>query len=360
MSCKTSRKVHRSGFTPLELIVVIAILGILIALLLPAIQSARSQARRGTCLLRMKQLVLPFHAMPRFPPSCRVKRDPTGEIIWMDGWSWSVDVLPYIERVGLYERLDTHAGEPLAHYTDMKHPHTLAVGTLIPEFLCPEFAGRPFLGEGPKMEAITNYKAMGGSHIESLLVASENPPKKLLYGDRTDHPDAGIYPGSRLSPKDFARDGTAHTILLVETTEQYRARWAVGREANLVGLPASEVGLTFDKEFGYYHPAGYLPHRWRTESTLPAKVARTYLDWDYAEHSYNDGGVSDGGHGPSVWLDISAPFFGPGSHHRSGVNHAFADASANVISRSIDAAAYFFMMTRKNADPFPPHEAWAD
>jgi len=89
----------RSGFTIVELLVVIVIIGILAGLLLPAVQQAREAARRMTCSSHLRQIGLALHSYDqtygRLPPTIL----PSGA----SGW---VSLLPYIERNALYSQWD--------------------------------------------------------------------------------------------------------------------------------------------------------------------------------------------------------------------------------------------------------------
>jgi hypothetical protein len=86
-----------------ELLVVIAIIGILIAMLLPAIQAARSSARRALCKSRLHNLAIALH---NYHSTNRML--PPGFIMdarYRASWGWTTAVLPYLEQQNLYDRL---------------------------------------------------------------------------------------------------------------------------------------------------------------------------------------------------------------------------------------------------------------
>jgi prepilin-type N-terminal cleavage/methylation domain-containing protein len=91
-----------AGFTLVELLAVIAIIGMLVGLLLPAVQSAREAARRTTCGKNLKELGLALNnyatAKQCFPPG----NLPTASI----GYSWIALILPFIEEGDIYNKLD--------------------------------------------------------------------------------------------------------------------------------------------------------------------------------------------------------------------------------------------------------------
>jgi hypothetical protein len=335
------------GFTKIELLVVSIILVIGFALTFPAIQAAREASRRARCLDNLKQIGFGFHnrhaALNKLPSSSGVTRDDSGKIVAVDGWSWCAQLLPYMGSPARWSEIDL-AAKPLIEPPGGGTPHADALASVVPEFHCPSFRGRPYLGSGAKREAITNYKAMGATHLESLNVASPIPTVPR-YGYITKHPDGAIFPGSTHGFDAMRKDGTHYTILVVETVEPNVARWTVGNETCVVGLPPL---VEFDYRMSWWAPVGYTVNMHWSESTIPPQYDWTYLDWDYVQNPYSDGGVST----PSV-LARGPMKYGPSSHHTAITDHLMADGSVRSIWNEIDAAAYMFVITREAADPSP-------
>ena len=105
------RCVNRRGFTLLEILVSIAIIGLLLALLVPAVQSARASARRATCQNQLRQLGLALHLYHDchdcFPCGSYIK-GPSLPI--QSGWGWGAMVLPFVDSGALYEQIDFRLG----------------------------------------------------------------------------------------------------------------------------------------------------------------------------------------------------------------------------------------------------------
>jgi prepilin-type N-terminal cleavage/methylation domain-containing protein/prepilin-type processing-associated H-X9-DG protein len=174
---RTTVTACRRGFTLVELLVVIAIIGMLVGLLLPAVQAARETARRIECQNRIKQLGLGMlnfvDARGRFPMNmgCESTKTPCPWTAFPDtnkGRSWISEVLPFVERSDVYTRISFDSK------TFAQNAGAYSLG--LPEVRCPSDpspsvrsdnygrtgSGFPFTGN----YGVTNYKSVAGGNSD--------------------------------------------------------------------------------------------------------------------------------------------------------------------------------------------------
>jgi prepilin-type N-terminal cleavage/methylation domain-containing protein/prepilin-type processing-associated H-X9-DG protein len=132
------------GFTLVELLVVIAIIGVLVGLLLPAVQSAREAARRMHCTNNLKQVGLAlhaFHGVKRHFPPAFASTTASGSINWRTplppsdfepGWSFFASILPFLEHASLFDQLDLN--KPILDGTNAV---ALSAAAIVPTYVCP-------------------------------------------------------------------------------------------------------------------------------------------------------------------------------------------------------------------------------
>ena len=106
---------HKRAFTLIELLVVIAIIGVLVGLLLPAVQQAREAANRNACVNNLKQLALGManyaEALGGYPPSHHdnnpASNSATGAADNKTGLGWSAFILPFIEENTVWDTIQS-------------------------------------------------------------------------------------------------------------------------------------------------------------------------------------------------------------------------------------------------------------
>jgi prepilin-type N-terminal cleavage/methylation domain-containing protein/prepilin-type processing-associated H-X9-DG protein len=161
-----------SGFSLVELLVVISIIGLLAGLLITAVQKSRETARRMTCLNNLRQIglgLLAYHdANKHFPVGgleMQFMCGPKGRQL-----AWSAFILPYLELSSLAKRVDYK--KPYNSAANAK-----AAAEAVPLYLCPSFSRRSELVSG---RGACDY---GGIHGERRY-SKNTPPKGVLIYDQ--------------------------------------------------------------------------------------------------------------------------------------------------------------------------------
>ena len=177
------KNLTQQGFTLIELLVVIAITGLLIGLLLPAVQKVREAAALTQCANNLKQIGLALHSYEsvnrHFPTAFKMLPDPdpaapseTGTY----GPSVFVLILPYLEQDNLYRQIDIT--KAALNPVNMP-PNNPAYSTPIKTFLCPSAPG----------DSTVDYSAELANSFNNFGINVSFPPG-LIFG-RTDYaPDA--------------------------------------------------------------------------------------------------------------------------------------------------------------------------
>lgn len=139
--CRATRTIRRA-FSLVELLVVIVIIGILLALLLPAVQSAREAAARMSCTNRLHQIGLALHhyadAKKSIPPGWVGYEDGDPERPCVNGdpgWGWATFIFPFMERGALLESINTSV--PIGARVDGVRVNEDEIKRFLPDFRCP-------------------------------------------------------------------------------------------------------------------------------------------------------------------------------------------------------------------------------
>lgn len=315
-------KSQSRGFTLVELLVVITIIGMLIALLLPAVQAAREAARKLQCGNNLKQIGLALHnyhvSWECFPHGninntagfCPGMGEPSVSYSTHFG-NWAIAILPYLEQTALF---DSYRFEHVSESSENRQVRE----TTVAAFVCPSDSATrtPAVpATGPAAEAGAryapgSYRAVTGrsddayNYLDSEMMFSYNVRSRGAIHL------TGVW---GYTTEDIAqvRDGTSNTLMVGESTTRtnpgYRTFWAY--------------------PFAYYSLSGVTAQ------------SRTLLG-DYERCA------AIGGPGGEIPCKR-----GWGGLHSGGLNFALCDGSVRFLSNSIDTTVLGGLATIGGGEP---------
>ncbi len=315
-----SHRVSRSAFTLIELLVVIAIIGILVGLLLPAVQSVREAARRTQCSNNLHNIIIAMHnyesALQRLPRG--LVSNPISSPSERFGiWSWSVFVLPYMDQNNVYDQLVPSPSVSLGARWQAGGFDLTILTLSYPAFVCASDSSEPrnahrgggtqFMQSQPagtNMQTIstTNYVAANTSRACIGFLEPSN---------------AGILDGAfnslqGLKFRDFT-DGQSNTVFLSERTYD-----TVRKNQNNDQSPAGAAILFGARGMGNATAAGDA----HPEETWGV---RDVMFTGFGEVNFN---------APTAGA-FRKKYEGVSSRHPGGVNVAFGDGAVRFIAEQI-------------------------
>lgn len=286
---------RRSGYTVVEVIVVIGIIGLLLGILLPAVQNVRAAAARTGCLNHMRQIGLAlqnYESHQRRLPPVMVEFPPSGGKNFGAAVSWRAPLLPHLEQEALWAAtLDASRQDPISYHNP---PHT-PNATVVKVFVCPadDRLSRALMDKETGIRgAYTSYMAVAGSFPGSKA----HPEYAGVFGS---HPY-----GTRLAE---IRDGTSNTL-------------AVGERPPPDSL---ENGWWYSMVCSYAGGALTGPCRGPAGELTIANPNTAFQDGCFGPFYYGPGRLNNPCDRFHFW-----------SLHSGGANFAFADGSVRFLAYS--------------------------
>jgi prepilin-type N-terminal cleavage/methylation domain-containing protein/prepilin-type processing-associated H-X9-DG protein len=341
------------GFTLIELLVVIAIIGVLVGLLLPAVQKVREAANRIKCTNNLNQLALACHSYHdtnvQFPPGGLLNPDWGSNGGWsgLGGWrydqgSWLVYTLPYMEQDNLYKQLVA---------VGLGTPQIDAIGRagnagVLPKTLpygrCPSDGWMPSLN-------VVDYVGSRGVYDNGtgLCATPYDGGWPALYCNGSAlgmqyqcNNDNGMFEMGQQAPGDphpasnthiniaAVTDGTSNTILLGETLPDKAHPFFMS--SSLEQNPSYRGWADFSSG----------------NATLTELIP---INYPIVSHDIMNNSDCSPDSRFSYWnWQVSA---GAKSNHPGGANFAFADGSIHFIPQSIDRITYIRLGVRNDGTP---------
>lgn len=319
-----SARHRKHGFTLVELLVVIAIIGVLVSLLLPAVQMAREAARRTSCSNNLRQLGLAahnFHDSQQVLPSS-VRPPGLTPLPRIAGLTF---LLPYIEQNTMFERYDRTRN----WFDPINLPIT---SQKVATFLCPS---------APNPDRLDGVPEAGSAWVGVVAPTDYSPTigvdQRLLTAGLVDDAGAGILTKNGRPRLADVTDGLSNTILYGESAGRpahyVRGNRLVGstpvNRVNAGGWcrPASDFSIDGSSFDGSLLPGPCAINCTNGEATGTAPFPHPYYGSEGTGEAY--------------------------AFHPNGAQFAFGDGSVQFINRNISMREFAALVTRGGGEPTP-------
>ncbi|RUL87773.1 DUF1559 family PulG-like putative transporter [Tautonia sociabilis] len=334
----------RAGFTLIEALVVISVVGILVALLVPAVMFAREAASKAECSIRLKQLGIALHSHQsmynRFPapmPARSIRRG--NSFASYDSISGYYEMLPFLDLVSLYNSINTgyENTEGRTEFSALHPANRSAYGTMISHFVCPS-------------DNINSSSVNGPSSFRFNVGLSD--PVRFARS-----PKAGAFEPTRsLAPSDY-RDGVSLTVgmserLLSEQShgghfDRRRDYWCAGA-VDLIDISVDDNTLSVCRSMRH-DPKDHISemgNSWMMGGAV-------YTWYNHVAPPNEKSADCSTGHGNS-----SDPYYchtcsiAARSLHHGGVHCLMMDGSVRFVRNGIDLQVWRGMGTRSGGETF--------
>jgi prepilin-type processing-associated H-X9-DG protein len=287
-----------------ELLVVLAIISLLVALLLPAIQEAREAARRLQCQNHLHQMALALHQhhdlTGRLPAGIAIQSGPSS-IGLQNALFWSGRILPYLELSAAYEKV-----KGAGNWNEV-------LTTPYPIFHCPSASVPASVDHGIQGRIPGSYLGC----ISGTLTSESHPdPTQNIRSGRQ---NGVFYLESRTSFRDVF-DGMSSTIMVSEAlfVTKFSAPDHQGGGAQLIDHWPIGSGTMADNELSEALGS--------TGAAINASLSRD----------------------PAIWIEERELCFS--SHHRGGINVLYCDGHVRFLTQSIDRITFSALGTKDNSE----------
>ncbi|HYO23515.1 MAG TPA: DUF1559 domain-containing protein [Lacipirellulaceae bacterium] len=316
---------RKTAFTLVELLVVIASIGVLVGLLLPAIQAAREAARRTQCQNNMKQVGLAIlnyeTAKKALPPFAELPRTTT-----FQPFSAHARLLAYIEQEAVARQIDLDINAP---FTTNRAMAKIRIAT----FMCPSEENDR---ERPT-PTLTYYP----------LNYCLNEGTWFIYDPKTDQAGDGPFAPNRAYRTGEITDGLSHTLGVSEAKAYQPNLWDTSKPAELgVAPPATvaDVAAFFGGTFDFNGHTEWVEGDVHETGFTTTFTPNTNVPYSDGAGSYSVD-VTSMRDGESTELPTYAAVTAR-SYHPGGVNVAMLDGSVRVVSDDVELAVWRAAGTR--------------